>query len=192
MKNFYAIRILFMSFLFSSGLLALNYTAVEICATVLYACSLNINNGSISNNSQSCIAPFVGCAKETAFLPPNKSLDCFLADSAYDNFIISIWGSALMYLVLNCMLPSGYKLCARKANKWKDYDAGLHWCKQKTGEFIVNATDANGDGKTSAAEFTFPQVMFQLTAFVLPTTMYFTYNDYYHKCLYSQTLPPSS
>lgn len=180
------VQTLFQSALFSAALhgAALNTTGVNLCEDQFYACVAAFGLQNFSN----CTSPFETCMGTNAYLQPQKSQDCFLAESAWLNLKISTGFALSVFFFSNLFFPAMLKAGAKTITDMGSQEGYVGML----GKVLLYFTDSDGDGKTTAAEIVTPQTIFSFSSVAVPVYQWFSANDQQAKCDYQKSLPPAA
>jgi hypothetical protein len=127
----------------------------------------------------------------TAYAPSPKPLECYLADAAWDNFILSLWSSPVIFLSLNIFLPMLIKASAKGITALGKLDSEANPIASRIGHILIFLTDADGDGKTTPGDMFAPQLFVGIIAISLPPYYFMIYNDQKARCDYANSLRPA-
>ncbi len=191
MKILNKIKLIFIGAILFSGFVSagpsFNTTAVQNCTTTLVNCAiaaLNINQN--QTNFSNCTTPFSTCLSNFAFNdPPPTPVECYLSESAWENFYISIGAFTGIMIVNNLVIPAVLKGAAHGITKLINLDPERHPILNRIGKFVGVFSDGDGNGTVTASELLTPQALITFASLSLPFFYWYLANDAQAKCDYA-------
>jgi len=191
MKILNTIKLIFIGTILFSGSMSagpsFNTTAVQNCTSLLINCATSILNiTQDATDFSNCTTPFSTCLAEFAFNnPPPTPEACYLSESAWENFYISIGAFTGIMIVNNLVIPAVLKGAAHGITKLIHLDPKSHPILNRIGRFVGAFSDADGNGTVTASELLTPQSLITFTSLCLPFFYWYVANDAQARCDYA-------